>query len=171
MPSPTQNRWPRLNSTWFVGKTDRHTVRRCARHVAQPFIASLKIAGLHQNLIYFAYETQQKTGVKIGVQVYDLPQNLREDISHHLYRIVQEAINNSIKHASPSEIDIQLSAISVSWCSLLTITDFNTNGHFKGIGIKNMNARVVSLNGIFEMTSTVGRGTNILIKNIPVNFV
>ncbi len=142
-------------------------VRAMSHNLASP---SLKIAGLHQNLIDFAYETQQKTGVKIGVQVYDLPQNLREDISHHLYRIVQEAINNSIKHASPSEIDIQL------FCHqdelVLTIDDngkgFNPNDHFKGIGIKNMNARVVSLNGIFEMTSTVGRGTNILIKSIPV---
>jgi two-component system, sensor histidine kinase LadS len=129
---------------------------------------SLKLVGLQQNILDFAYDTQQKSSVKISVQFYDFPEDLKVEISHQLFRIVQEAVNNAIKHGNVGEIDIQF------FCHenelVLTIEDnglgFDTTKNFRGIGIKNMRARVEAINGIFDMTSSPGKGTSILINAI-----
>ncbi len=87
-----------------------------------------------------------------------------------LFRIVQEAINNIIKHALASKIDILLhfEAHELS----LQIKDngrgFSTElNHPRGNGISNMKRRAITLNGIIEISSAPGTGTCINIK-IPV---
>ena len=87
-----------------------------------------------------------------------------------LFRIVQEAINNIIKHALASKIDILLhfEAHELS----LQIKDngrgFSTeHNHPRGNGISNMKRRAITLNGIIEISSAPGTGTCINIK-IPV---
>ncbi|MCX6314262.1 MAG: ATP-binding protein [Sphingobacteriales bacterium] len=87
-----------------------------------------------------------------------------------LFRIVQEAINNIIKHALASKIDILLhfEAHELS----LQIKDngrgFSTElNHPRGNGISNMKRRAITLNGIIEISSAPGTGTCIKIK-IPV---
>jgi signal transduction histidine kinase len=142
-------------------------VRALSHDLAPP---SLKIAGLQQNILDFVYDMQQKEGVKISTQFYDFPKDLKVEISHQLFRIVQEAVNNAIKHAHAGEIDIQFFCHDKEL--VLTIEDngrgFDTTKNSKGIGIKNMRARVEAINGIFDMTSSPGKGTSILIKGILV---
>lgn len=87
-----------------------------------------------------------------------------------LFRIVQEAINNIIKHAQASKIDILLH-FEVHELSL-QIKDngrgFSTeHNHPCGNGISNMKRRAITLNGIIEISSAPGTGTCINIK-IPV---
>ncbi|MDQ8003461.1 MAG: histidine kinase [Pedobacter sp.] len=87
-----------------------------------------------------------------------------------IYRIVQEAVNNIIKHANASEALVQL---NVSDMQLdITIEDngkgFDVNGIKKnGLGISNLINRIQLLNGSHEISSTINEGTNIYI-NIPL---
>lgn len=82
-----------------------------------------------------------------------------------VYRIIQEATNNMIKHAEASMI--QLSLTSNGNQILLKISDngkgFDTKliHQSKGIGWKNIASRAQHLNGKLEIKSSQGKGTEI----------
>jgi two-component system, NarL family, sensor kinase len=86
----------------------------------------------------------------------------------YLYRICQELIQNSIKHANANIIQVDLTIQSHS--ILLCVSDdgngFNTgdiaNKH--GIGLKNMENRVAQLNGTVKVISELNKGTNTRIE-------
>jgi two-component system, NarL family, sensor kinase len=86
-----------------------------------------------------------------------------------LFRIVQEALNNIIKHAEATEILIELFFTEESLSLLI-----NDNGKGfvieklqSGNGFINMQKRAQSLNGLCEIFSQPGKGTSITIK-IPL---
>jgi len=86
----------------------------------------------------------------------------------YIYRIAQEALNNAIKHAEPTKIQLQLFGNSDS--IILIIEDngkgFNENADsFKaGNGIFNMRERARLLNGAIHIESEPGSGTTIRLK-------
>lgn len=88
--------------------------------------------------------------------------DLTEKIQINLYRIVQEALNNSIRHGKPEKVDIQLV------CSeneiLLSIEDngkgFDINSsNGNGIGLRSMKTRVGAMSANLDIASTKDRGT------------
>jgi len=88
-----------------------------------------------------------------------------------LYRILQECINNVMKHANASRVDISL--IRDEENISMTIED-NGKGFdakdvsfYNGMGLNNMRARVNFLKGKIEMDSHPGQGTLISVY-IPV---
>lgn len=87
----------------------------------------------------------------------------------HIYRIIQESLQNIYKHANATHVDISFKLKNNVIC--LFITDngsgFDVNKAKKGIGIKNMNSRVKEIQGDLEITSEKNVGTSILIK-IPI---
>ena len=86
-----------------------------------------------------------------------------EKIKLELYRIIQECINNSFKHSNASNIEILL---YVKYKKLnMTIVDngngFDLDNSRNGIGLFIIKERVKSFNGVIEINSTVGKGTEI----------
>lgn len=84
----------------------------------------------------------------------------------NIYRIIQEALQNTIKYANATEIIINFSIVNKHL--LITIADngigFNRKKNKKGIGLKNMQSRVASLNGNFEIQSNRKSGTKITLS-------
>jgi two-component system, NarL family, sensor kinase len=86
-----------------------------------------------------------------------------------LFRIAQEAINNIIKHAEATTIDIHLHYNTV----LLTMAindngkGFNINKTRAGTGLQNIKKRTTILKGNFEVSSTPNICTQIKIQ-IPL---
>ncbi|HEY9195258.1 MAG TPA: sensor histidine kinase, partial [Mucilaginibacter sp.] len=88
-----------------------------------------------------------------------------------LYRVLQESVNNVMKHAHASRLDISLirDDINIS----LTIEDngrgFDTTDPEtqKGMGLNNLQSRINFLNGKVEIDSEVGKGTLVSVY-IPV---
>ncbi|MDE1207675.1 tetratricopeptide repeat-containing sensor histidine kinase [Tenacibaculum larymnensis] len=92
-------------------------------------------------------------------------------IQTHLYKIVQELINNTIKHASASTIEIQLNA-HTEMINLLFEDNgkgFVYNEKVEGIGLKNINERITTLNGTMIVDTRPNHGTliNITLPLIP----
>lgn len=88
-----------------------------------------------------------------------------------LFRIVQEALNNVMKHSNASAIEIELH-YNAQWIRLC-INDngkgFVTGQNGKqGTGIANMTRRAALLNGKFEVSSRPEEGTKIKIE-IPIH--
>lgn len=101
----------------------------------------------------------------MNLQQYDFPENLDSEIKAELVRIVQEALNNIIKHARAKHTDIQLFKHDNEL--VITIEDdgqgFNEQQLPGGIGLANMRARAESLDGKLEISSKPGEGTSLLI--------
>ena len=140
-------------------------VRNLSHQLAPPSLQ-------HNTLIKLISELAEKTArvsrMSVHVQEYDFPEKLPDSIQTSLFRIIQEALENSAKHAGATEVDIQF----FGYDSDLVITyedngdGFDVDRQLEGIGLKNIRTRVESLEGKFEIQSGRAAGT-ILIIQIP----
>ncbi|MEO6611084.1 MAG: response regulator [Chitinophagaceae bacterium] len=77
-----------------------------------------------------------------------------------IYRIIQEQLNNIIKHAGASEVQIELK--KETGYLVVTIKDngkgFDPTGKRKGIGLKNIKNRADMYNGAVQILSSPGHG-------------
>ena len=95
--------------------------------------------------------------------------NIDQTTSIAIYRIVQELINNSIKHAAAKKAIVQVTQ-SEDLLSLTVEDDgigFDTKTINEGIGIQNMQQRIKSLHGKININSIQKNSTCINIS-IPI---
>lgn len=100
---------------------------------------------------------------------------LEADMEIHLYRLIQEALNNIRKHAKATQVRINM--VTSFPNLLLRIIDngigFDANKHNttevnrKHMGLRSMEERVMLLNGNLDIQSRPGAGTRILIE-VPI---
>lgn len=92
-----------------------------------------------------------------------------------IFRIVQEVINNTIKHAKAKSVSIKLSYLAEKF--ILNITDdgkgfdaatINNKGNRKGTGIHNIYHRAKLIGAQLSISSKPAAGTNITLS-IPIN--
>jgi two-component system, NarL family, sensor histidine kinase UhpB len=96
---------------------------------------------------------------------------LDDDVSTALYRIVQEAVNNALRHAQAHRIDVKMQALADSL--KLEVTDdgigdveqFHAPGHF---GVMGMRERAQALGGSFDLDQMKPAGVRIRVS-IPLN--
>ncbi len=86
-----------------------------------------------------------------------------------LFRIVQEAIQNSLKHSQAEQLDI---SVTHSGSSLIISIVDNGKGFEQGIishglGLKNMKHRTQLLGGTIDWESLPGKGSTVILK-LPV---
>ncbi len=95
---------------------------------------------------------------------------LSGDIKINLYRIIQESIQNAIKHGECKNIDLNLN-VTDSQLIKTTIKDdgkgFNLKKGKKGIGMRNINSRANKLKGNWNIDSSIGKGTTVSLE-IPI---
>jgi signal transduction histidine kinase len=83
-----------------------------------------------------------------------------------LYRIVQELINNIVRHSSANSALVQLSRHTNILS--LTIEDngkgFKTTDQMNGTGLQSVKKRVEAMNGQMEIISEPGKGTSVYLE-------
>lgn len=86
-----------------------------------------------------------------------------------LYRIAQEQLQNIIKHASARHVAVKIEETANEL--RLFITDdgvgFNANKKTKGIGLRNIEARLQMVNGRMHVMSSVGNGCSMEVA-VPI---
>lgn len=83
------------------------------------------------------------------------------------FKMVQELLTNTIKHAKASKIELQLNLIDNS-LNILFEDDgrgFDTENYTRGLGFINLEARIKKMDGTFSVDSKLKRGT---IANIEI---
>ncbi|MEP6735882.1 MAG: histidine kinase [Chryseolinea sp.] len=104
--------------------------------------------------------------------IKEAPDKLEFDVSIALYRIIQEGLNNIVKHASATHVTLHiLERIDELYCVLEDDGKgfSQLNGPTaSGDGLKNIRERVMFLNGAVEIDSVPNEGTVIEI-HIPRN--
>jgi PAS domain S-box-containing protein len=110
--------------------------------------------------------------VKIDFKSQDLPCSLPPDMSLCLFRVLQEALRNSVKHSGSSHVEVKLWGAPDS--IHLTIDDsgvgFDVNQAktTRGLGLISMEERLKLLKGTFSIESQPLRGTTIH-ASVPLN--
>ncbi len=83
-----------------------------------------------------------------------------------MFRIIQECLQNIMKHAAASKITINL--METEEAKSLEITDngigFDVLGHFDGAGLKNIRHRAEVAGAAVRWESKVGQGTKVVIE-------
>ena len=126
--------------------------------------AALEEEGLLRALQKRLDSVEQRSGVKAVLHVQGQAK-LSPGIEEGIYRIAQEALNNSLKYSSarrvtldinfkPGRIEMQVSDDGEGFI----VPDVLQRG---GMGLTNMQERAAKLGGNLEILSTPGRGTNI----------
>jgi len=98
--------------------------------------------------------------------------SIHQEQAFHIFRIIQELLQNTTKHAAATQAVVQLSFQLKKL--YLTVEDnglgYNkeTIKHNEGIGLKNVDARVKILKGKMDIKSAVQEGTSVFII-IPIS--
>ncbi|HTE30314.1 MAG TPA: PAS domain S-box protein, partial [Chryseolinea sp.] len=120
-----------------------------------------------KELIKLLLDDQRKTTAMKTAFVYDLPGLLiGDDLKLNIYRIIQEELNNIVKHAAAEKVGISLQADN-GIISIVVEDDgkgFDINRKRKGIGISNIMNRIESFNGEVIIESSPGKGCRTVIK-------
>ncbi len=140
-------------------------VRNLSHQLAPPSLQHNSLIRLIEEL---ADKTSRVNGMTVHVQEFDFPEKLPDNVQTSLFRVIQEAIENSAKHSGATEVDIQFFGHDNDL--VVTYEDngigFELDLQPEGIGLKNIRARIESIGGNFEIQSSPAFGT-ILIIQIP----
>ncbi|AIZ41609.1 tetratricopeptide repeat-containing sensor histidine kinase [Cellulophaga baltica] len=92
--------------------------------------------------------------------------NIDEKIQVELFKILQELMTNTLKHAKAKNVDIHLNLIGDELSLLFEDNGigFNTLEKETGIGLKNITSRIQKLKGTLHIDSSENRGTVIAIE-------
>lgn len=127
--------------------------------------------GLDAALSDFCHEIQRSGVVHIRYQSIEFKDiKLKQSTALAVYRIVQELVNNTIKHALAKNVLVQLHASDQENTLSLTVEDdgngFDTGvlKHASGMGWKNLQNRIDLLKGKIDLNSKPGKGTSVFIE-------
>jgi signal transduction histidine kinase len=149
-------------------KNIEEEIRKISHDLSNDFVSESNFVDIITALI----ETQ--------TQAYNLKYNFKNDASIHweefpnktkihIYRMLQETLQNIYKHANANEVKISFKLKNS--VILMTIEDdgegFNINKARKGIGLKNIDSRVSEIGGMVKVFSEINKGTKFEIS-IPI---
>jgi PAS domain S-box-containing protein len=140
------------------------------RLLSSTLVTPLKKINLKDLTQQLLDDVSKNTAIKTRFQ-YELPDRvIGEDLKLNIYRIIQEQLNNIVKHAAAKKLNISIHADN-RFISVVVADDgkgFNVSQKRKGIGISNMINRTESFNGEVAIESSPGNGCKIEFR-IPVN--
>jgi signal transduction histidine kinase len=135
-------------------------VRSLSHQLAPPSLHANGLVSLVESLAHDA----RQNGLQATVNNFDFPATLPEQTKTELFRIIQEAVQNVVKHAHATALAIQLFRHDQQLA--VTIEDdgrgFNTTQSNGGIGLANMRARAAAVGGTLEISSSP-RGTVVMV--------
>lgn len=154
-------------------RTLAHQTLRAIRNLSIDLRPSaLDDLGLLPALRWYIKEYQKKCSVAVDFQATGFKGRLSPEMETALYRIVQESLTNTARHANACNASITL--IEETDAVYATIIDdgrgFDVEslskipGHERGLGLAGMNERAVLLAGSLTCNSHTGRGTTIEVR-------
>ncbi len=142
-------------------------LRRVAHNMMPEALVKL---GLRDTLADYCSELSNANDIKMNFQFYGQFERVESDLEINSFRIIQELVNNAIKHSQASELVVQMIQEPHRLCFIVFDNgiglDLNTIEQTKGIGLASIKSRVASFNGHFEFNSKPSKGTEFTIEFI-----
>ena len=138
-------------------------IRAISSGLSLPQLAELS---LPQTVIRAVRAHERRTGSRVKLDVAPLPEQAALPVKITIYRVIQESLNNSYRHAGG--VNQQIRAFMDGDVLALEVSDGGPgfvpqpsatfNGH---LGLAGMRERVESLGGTFSVKSEVGKATQV----------
>lgn len=152
------------DSEMYLSRSSQYTltaieeIRKLSKGLTSDIIRNLGLCGAIENI---THDTMQMNAVKIVFKVkHSIESRVNDKFKLALYRIIQEQLNNILKHAKATRVFIQV--LQDKKQIRLMIADngigFDTGKKRKGIGVANIKSRAASYNGTAEFISQPGGG-------------
>ncbi len=111
-------------------------------------------------------EFTERTGLAVHFTAHDVPDRLGLEVATNLFRVMQEGLQNTFKHADASDVTVTLSGSSRGLG--LSIRDngkgfdsSSRSAHITGLGLLSMKERMRVLRGILRVHSVPGGGAQV----------
>lgn len=145
------------------------SVRRIS-HAIVPF--ELELLGLEQTIENYLETLGSLAKLEINFENLSSVEKLNTNATVALYRIVQELGSNCIKYAKAKQLTLKIQDnegnIRLHYSDDGIGVDLNDKKRKKGIGLRNIESRVILLEGTLKFTSKPNKGFNCEIS-IPIN--
>lgn len=140
-------------------------LRKISYDLAPASLMDFSLEGAIENL---CVQVQKNSDMHIDFSSFGNFTGIDKRSKIYLYRIVQEALNNTLKHADASKVDIQITETRDHFVLMIEDNgkgfDLEKNEPGLGKGLFNIRERSIMLNGTFDVESFPGKGTTIRIK-------
>jgi signal transduction histidine kinase len=130
--------------------------------------AWLERTGLPDSVRRVCTDLSRAYRIPIHLECVDVPTGLSNDIALCLYRIVQEALHNVVKHSAAASASVRLEAHGGE--IVLTVVDDGrgfdplVESAMNGVGLISMRERTRQVDGSIVLTSQPGRGTRVQVR-------
>lgn len=148
-----------------IGREATDEIRKLSHRLAS---VSLQHFGLETAVKDLIQTVTANNSIKFDFSL-SLVDELEYQTSLNLYRILQELVNNTLKYAKASRINLQIHTINSEYLSFIyedNGTGFDVSNSTKGMGLLNIRSRIESMNGDLTIDST-HRGSSFIIE-IPI---
>lgn len=134
------------------------------RQLSRKHVTPLKDINLEPLVRALLEDLEHNTSIKTEFTYY-LEKEIDDDLNLNIYRIIQEQINNIVKHAEATYVTVSVEG-SQSHVRLVVADNgkgFDVNRQRRGIGISNMINRIDLFNGDVVIESEPEKGTRVRI--------
>jgi signal transduction histidine kinase len=147
--------------------TDRalHAVRDISHFLHPPLLDDL---GLSAAVDWYVQSINKRHELRVELQTQNMSARLPTDVEVAVYRIVQEGLNNVLRHAKAGRCDVELTRAGTR--VTVQIRDDGIGFDLKqprgvdtghGLGLIGIRERVMQLGGVLRLDSVPGRGTTL----------
>ena len=136
--------------------------RNIARDLLPPTLSKLGLAEALDELC----QRMEGTGMKAGFTLEGEYQRIDKDTELALYRVVQELVANTLKHAEASRLDLSMTCHSnrLSLCVSDNGKGFDMASAKKGLGLRNIESRMGTINGTYHINTSPGKGITVTLS-------
>lgn len=136
--------------------------RRIAHDLLPPVLEKF---GLHAGIEELVLEFNSSKAVKVNYKNELVFEESEIDRHLHIFRILQELLNNSLRHGKATEIQINFRSIKGKNTCFYKDNgigfDCNNSDNQKGLGMKNIESRVNFLGGDLHLKSKTNKGVEV----------
>ncbi|HLJ80009.1 MAG TPA: ATP-binding protein [Ktedonobacterales bacterium] len=120
--------------------------------------------GLVPALQWQAREVSRRGGIWVKVAAEDVSEQLPEEHKTAVYRVVQEALHNCVRHAGARNVKVSVRQAEKRLFLRIDDDGKGFDAAQKGMGLVGMQERVRNLDGSFVVESEAGKGTSIQVE-------
>ncbi|MCC6541756.1 MAG: sensor histidine kinase [Flavobacteriales bacterium] len=104
--------------------------------------------------------------LQVELNTFGLERPLERGVEIAVYRIIQEAVSNALKHAKATELTIGVTHAPGRLSVVVSDNGigFDTSATNGGVGLGNIRARAVALGALVQIDSTPGKGTTVNVE-------
>lgn len=102
----------------------------------------------------------------VELRVFGLENRLERGVEITVYRIVQELVGNTLKHAKATELSIDVTRTPGRLSVIVADNGvgFDTSAASEGMGLANVRKRAAAIGGAITIDSTPGKGTTVSVE-------